>query len=116
MDARLTSGLTNQGADCRAMKVLPTILALTLAIATPALAQSTVVMPLPGANGYAVIPPRQGFTTQVLSMPGRGWMIVPPGPEVRSTTVLPLPGDGSAATAPFSAAQPCCAGQPGYRP
>jgi hypothetical protein len=83
------------------------ILALTLALATPAMAQSTVVMPQPGANGYAVVPPRQGFTTQVLPIPGRGWMIVPP--EGRSTTVLPLPGDGSAATAPFSAAQPCCA-------
>jgi hypothetical protein len=64
------------------MRILPTIaalaLALALAIATPALAQSTVVMPLPGANGYAVIPPRQGFTTQVLPMPGGGWLIVPP--------------------------------------
>jgi hypothetical protein len=45
---------------------------LIIAIATPALAQSTVIMPLPGANGYAVIPPRQGFTTQVLPMPGGG--------------------------------------------
>ena len=92
------------------------LIALTLAlalIATPALAQSTVVMPLPGANGYAVIPPRQGFTTEVLPMPGGGWLIVPPGAQGRSTTVLPLPGDGSAATAPFSAAQPCCGGQPG---
>ena len=38
------------------------ILALAF-IATSALAQSTVVMPQPGANGYAIIPPRQGFTT-----------------------------------------------------
>ena len=89
------------------------ITVLALAIATPALAQSTVVLPLPGASGYAVVPPRQGFTTQVLPMPGGGWMIVPLGPEGRSTTILPLPGDGSAATAPFSAAQPCCGGQPG---
>jgi hypothetical protein len=43
------------------MRTLPTI-ALAL-IATPALAQSTVVLPQPGANGYAIIPPRQGFTT-----------------------------------------------------
>jgi hypothetical protein len=92
------------------MRTLP-IIALALALASPALAQSTVVMPLPGANGYAVIPPRQGFTNQVLSMPGGGWMIVPP--EGHSTTVLPPPGDGSAATAPFSGAQPCCPGQPG---
>ena len=77
------------------------------------MAQNTIVMPQPGANGYAVIPPRQGFTTQVLSIPGGGWLIVPPGAQGRSTTVLPLPGDGSAATAPFSAAQPCCGGQPG---
>jgi hypothetical protein len=42
------------------MRTLP-ILALAL-IAAPALAQSTVVLPLPGANGYAVIPPR-GFST-----------------------------------------------------
>ena len=76
--------------------MLPTtILILALTIATPALAQSTVVLPQPGANGYGVIPPRQGFTTQVLSMPGGGWMVVPPGPQGRSTTVLPLPGDGS---------------------
>jgi hypothetical protein len=85
------------------------ILALAL-VATPALTQSTVVMPLPGANGYAVVPPRLGFTTQVLPMPGGGWMIVPP--EGHSTTVLPLPGDGSTATAPFSPAQPCCPGLP----
>jgi hypothetical protein len=91
------------------MRAFPIILALAL-IATPALARSTVVMPLPGANGYAVIPPRQGFTTQVLPMPGGG-LIVPP--EGRSTTLLPFPGDGSTATAPFSAAQPCCPGQPG---
>jgi hypothetical protein len=84
------------------------------ALATPALAQSAVVMPLPGANGYAVIP-RQGFTTQVLPMPGGGWLIVPPGAQGRSATILPLPGDGSTATAPFSAAQPCCLGQPGVR-
>jgi hypothetical protein len=88
-----------------------TLAALALAVTAPALAQSTVVMPQPGANGYAVIPPRQGFTTQVLPLPGGGWMIVPPGPQGRSTTILPLPGDGSAATAPFSAAQPCCPGQ-----
>jgi hypothetical protein len=50
-------------------------------IATPALAQSTIVMPLPGANGYAVIPPRQGYTTQVLPMPGGGWIIVPSGAQ-----------------------------------
>jgi hypothetical protein len=92
------------------------IAAITIALASPALAQSTVVLPMPGASGYAVIPPRQGFTTQVLPMPGGGWMIVPPGPQGRSTTVLPLPGDGSTATAPFSAAQPCCAGWPGYAP
>jgi len=54
---------------------------LAVAIATPAVVQSTVVMPLPGANGYAVAPPRQGFTTQVLPMPGGGWMIVPPGAQ-----------------------------------
>ena len=87
--------------------------ALALAIATLAMAQSTIVMPQLGSNGYAVIPPRWGFTTQVLPMPGGGWMIVPPGAQGWSTTVLPLPGDGSAATAPFSAAQPCCGGQPG---
>jgi hypothetical protein len=66
-------------------------IALALAVASPALAQSTVVMPQPGANGCAVIPPRQGFTTQVLPMPGGGWMVVPPGAQGRSTTVLPLP-------------------------
>jgi hypothetical protein len=93
------------------MRIPPTTLALTLDIATPALAQSTVVMPQPGANAYAVIPPQQGFTTQVLPMPGGGWMIVPPGPEGRSTTVLPLPA--MALPAPFTAAQPCCPGQPG---
>ena len=42
------------------------------AIATPALAQSTIVMPQPGAGGYAVVPTPQGFTTQVLPMPGGG--------------------------------------------
>jgi hypothetical protein len=52
---------------------------VALALATPALAQSTVVMPLQGANGYAVVPPRQGSTTQVLPMPGGGWMIVTAG-------------------------------------
>jgi hypothetical protein len=93
------------------MRTLP--ITLALAIATPAMAQSTVVMPQPGANGYAVVPPRQGFTTQVLPMPGRGWMVVPPGAQGRSTTALPLPGAGSTATAPFSAAQPCCRGSPG---
>jgi hypothetical protein len=94
------------------MKLSIPAIALALA-AGPALAQSTVVLPLPGANGYAIIPPRPSFTTQVLPMSGDGWMIVPPGVQGRSTTVLPLPGDGSAATAPFSAAQPCCPGQPG---
>ena len=81
------------------------VIAALALVATPALAQSTIVLPLPGANGYAVIPPRQGFTTQVLPMPGGGWMIVPPGPQGRSATVLPLPGDGATA--------PCCPGQPG---
>ena len=51
---------------------MPSLTLAMMLIATPALAQSTVVMPLPGANGYAVIPPRQGFTTQVLPMPGGG--------------------------------------------
>jgi len=74
--------------------------ALALAIATLAMAQSTIVMPQLGSNGYAVIPPRWGFTTQVLPMPGGGWMIVPQGAQGRSTTVLPLPGDGSASTVP----------------
>jgi hypothetical protein len=60
--------------------MLPTTLAL--AIATPAMAQSTVIVPLPGANGYAVIPPRQGFTPQVLPMAGGGWTVVPPGLRV----------------------------------
>jgi hypothetical protein len=92
------------------------IIAALALIATPAMAQSTIVMPLPGARDYAVIPPRQGFTTQVLPMAGGGWMVVPPGAEGRSTTVLPLLGNGSAATAPFNAAQPCCGGQPDYRP
>jgi hypothetical protein len=92
------------------MKLILAIIAL--ALASPALAQSTVVLLLPGANGYAVIPPREGFTTQVLPMPGGGWLIVPPGAQGRSTIVLPLPGDGPAATAPLSAAQPCCSGQP----
>jgi hypothetical protein len=68
------------------------VIASLALIATPALAQSTVVMPQPGANGYAVVPPRQGFTTQVPPMPGGGWMIVPPGAQGRSTPILPLPG------------------------
>jgi hypothetical protein len=37
--------------------------ALALAIAPAAMAQSTIVLPQPRANGYAVIPPRQGFKT-----------------------------------------------------
>ena len=58
--------------SCPAVKTLPTI-ALTLAlIASPALAQSTIVMPQPGAGGYAVVPTPQGFTTQILPMPGGG--------------------------------------------
>jgi hypothetical protein len=65
-------------------------IALAFAIASSAMAQSTVVMPLPGGNGYTVVPPRQGFTTQVLPMFG-GWLIVPPGPQGRSMTILPLP-------------------------
>jgi hypothetical protein len=41
------------------MKLILATIALALALATPALAQSTVVMPLPGASGYAFIPPRR---------------------------------------------------------
>jgi hypothetical protein len=73
-------------------------------------------VPACGTTGAVAPYALRKFTTQVLPMPGGGWMIVPPGPQGRSTTVLPPPGDGSAATAPFCAAQPCCTGQPGYRP
>jgi hypothetical protein len=44
--------------------MIPATLALAHVVATPAIAQSTVVLPQPGANGYAVVPPRQGFRTR----------------------------------------------------
>jgi hypothetical protein len=54
-------------------------IAIALAVASSALALSTVVMPQPGSDGYAVVPPRQGFTTQVLSDDGRGMVDRPAG-------------------------------------
>ena len=47
---------------------LPRRAALALAAVSPALAQSTLVVPLPG-GGYQVVTP-QGFSTLVLPMPG----------------------------------------------
>ena len=46
--------------------------ALTLAIAGPALAQSTLILPEPG-GGYLVVPP-SGRSTQVVPLPGGGAM------------------------------------------
>ena len=76
------------------------VIAALALVATPALAQSTVVIPQPGANSYAVIPQRQGFTIQVLPIAGDGWMVV--SPAGHSTTVLPLPGDGASTSPPSS--------------
>jgi hypothetical protein len=87
-----------------------TTLILALAAASPALAQSTLILPLPG-GGYQIIPP-QGFSTQVLPLPGgQGWLILPPPGQGPSTTVLPLPGS-AAQQVPMSPRAPCCPGMP----
>jgi hypothetical protein len=87
------------------------VIALALATASPAMAQSTLVLPQSG-GGYMVIPP-QGFSTQVLPLPdGQGWMLVPPPGQQPATVIVPTTPSAPATSAPFSAAQPCCLGLP----
>jgi hypothetical protein len=83
--------------------------AVALAIAGPALAHSTVILPEPGGT-YLIIPPA-GPSTPILPQHGGGALVVTPGRP--STVILPLP-DGSGETVPFSAAGPCCPGLPAY--
>ena len=96
------------------MRMILAIVALT-AIAGPSMAQSILVLPEPDGT-YLIVPP-QGFSTTVLSLPdGQGWLVIPSRPDGRSTSVLPLRGAAPTTALPFSAATPCCPGQPGPRP
>jgi len=80
--------------------------ALAVAVATPALAQSTIVLPQPGGQGYIVVPP-QGFSSTVMPLPGgQGWLVVPAPGQGPSTTVLPLPGSAPQPFPPLTTGQP----------
>jgi hypothetical protein len=64
------------------------LLAAMLLIATPAMAQLTIVLPESG-GGYMVLTPGQPMTT-ILPEQGGGYLILNPGKP--STLVLPQPG------------------------
>jgi hypothetical protein len=81
--------------------------AVSLVVAGPAQAQSTVILPQPD-GGYLVVPPA-GPASQILPMPGGGALVVTP--DRPAMMILPLPGS-AAETVPFSAAEPCCEGLP----
>jgi hypothetical protein len=75
------------------------LIAAMFLIATPAMAQSTLVLPEPD-GGYVLIPP-SGPITQILREPGGGHLILSPG--ITSTIILPEPSQfDDFGPAPFS--------------
>ena len=76
--------------------------ALALALAGPAMAQSTLILPGPG-GAYLIVPPA-GPTSQVLTQPGGGALVVTPGRS--SAIALSDDPSGRLEPVPFSAADP----------
>jgi hypothetical protein len=75
------------------------LIAAMILIATPAIAQSTLVLPEPD-GGYVLIPP-SGPITQILREPGGGHLILTPG--ITPTIIPPEPSHfDDLGPAPFS--------------
>jgi hypothetical protein len=89
------------------MRRLILSIAVVLPIADLALAQSTLILPMPG-GGYQIVPP-QGISTQVLPLPGgQGWMVIPTPGQQPSTVIVPATPGAPAGfpVAPGEVAQP----------